>query len=230
MFNSLLKSVPRNSSIFSILFLFSEFIKIKDEFSKDRLRQISYFFFKVFPSSESMNFFLIDLIIDWFLETCQVEAAFLELLLTDMRDLLDTVEQFNHRLRSVDSIKREGLFFSVESLGFLGILGNSQKNEKINQILLRKSKRRKDMLNQLLKREPINIVFPNFGGSANGSLPQAGNVVLFREENFYSVDCRVERVLGYLIVIKFISLKNGKPKEKLCVIPFDHPCLKYASG
>jgi hypothetical protein len=227
-FNTLLKKTPKNNNIFSILNFLSAYIKITDDVTQNRHRQILYFFSKVLVMTEFMNYFLLDLSLQWFLEQCQKEEAFLDLLLSESRDLLYILQDFNHKIRSVDSIRAQGILFNLESLGYLGILQNSQKTEKIDKILSHKTKTRKNMLTHLSKREPIRVVFPNFEGpSGHARVPQEGMVASFREESFYSVDCKVHRVLGFLVALKFISMKSGKAKEKICVLPFDHPCLVY---
>ena len=198
--------IPNNSVIFSLLHLFSAFVNIKDKNTASRHRQILYFFSKTFTSSEFMNFFLIDLTLQWFLETCQTQSAFLSLLLNESRDLLDVLDQFNHKIRSVESVKSQGILFSVESFGYLGILQNTQNNTQVNRILSHKSKTRKEMLNKLSKNEPIQIVYPQFRKLfSNNFAPVPGMVTSFREENFYSVDCKIDKVLGLLIVIKLLS-------------------------
>jgi hypothetical protein len=121
------------------------------------------------------------------------------------------------------------IVLSIESLGFFGLLENSQNNSSVNRFLEKKSDKRKIIFNKLIQMETFNLEFPRFKKIKFKKIASEDLMVSFREETFYSLNCKIEAIIGFFIVIRFISLKKGKSNEKIYVLPHDHPRLLYFS-
>ena len=176
-----------------------------------------------------MNYFLIDLMIQWFIETCSNHQIFALLALKENRELIDSMIQFNKKIRSIDSVQTHGIIFSLENLGFHGILENTMNNKKVNEILASKYKTRAKYLSKIVKKEPLSLIFQVFKNSNNMKdfiFPDLAGML--KEETFYTVQFKVLKMFRLNIIIRYVSRRNGKNVDKTLVLPFDHPCFVYA--
>lgn len=227
-FKILLKKAIQNANVYSILYSISAFLRIDDEREEKRCIQVGDYFLKLFRYHDFMNFFLIDLVLDWLVETFNQNSLFLDLTIEKNRDLLSIASKFNSRIQSIDSIKTHHIIFSIENLGFMGILENTQKNEFVDKILMTNFKSRAKRLAKLSRGEQVAMSIYRFQDNRQIRNFLFTNMnVLLREETFYEVECKVLRVFRLHLMIQFTSNRNGKHLEKICVLPFDHPCLLH---
>jgi hypothetical protein len=175
-----------------------------------------------------MNYFLIVFLITWLIETFSTNQNFLEISLSKNKDLITTAIKYNSKIQSIESIKSNGIIFSIENLGYLGVLENSQKNKYIDKLLAKNYKIRFKILSKLSKKEGVLIPTQTFGDYRKiRNFIFEGMPVSLREETFYSVDCKILKVFRFHIMVQFTSLKEGKSLIKICCLPFDHPCIVY---
>lgn len=85
-----------------------------------------------------MNYFLLDLTIMWFCELCSESPTFLKAVKNDHEELITTMSAFNKKLSSIERVQNHGIIFSIEGLGYYGILENTQKNSTIDDILYKR--------------------------------------------------------------------------------------------
>lgn len=207
---------------------FSSFLSINDDYTVSRYVQVGEYIVKLFHFSDFINYFLIVFLITWLIETLATNQNFLEISLSKNKDLISTAIKYNSKIQSIESIKKHGIIFSIENLGYLGILENSQKNKYIDKLLFTNYKTRFKILSKLSKKEGILIPVHTFGDFRQiRNFIFEGMPVSLREETFYSVDCKILKVFKFHVMLQFTSLKEGKSTETVCYLPFDHPCILY---
>lgn len=227
-FNLLMKTVLTNSNVFGLLSLLSGFVQLEDTKTKTRHQQILFYFSKLFNYNDFMNYFLIDLVIRWIIEVCSTNQDFLMVLIKENREVLEIMAEFNKKIKSIESIQVNGIIFSIENLGVFEILENTLKNDIVNKFLLTKYKERAKYLVKINKKDSFTLSHKVFNNSSHmKEFLCNGLSGKFKEESFYEVDFQIVKKFRINILIKITSLRNSRSKEKVLVLPFDHPCLFY---
>lgn len=228
LFQTLTKRLLSNSNIFASLNLLSAFLQISDDESNSRRTQITEYLVKLFYYNDFSNFFLIDLLIQWILETCVHDRKFLFASLERNKELLSTVSKFNKKIYSIESIKENGIIFSVENLGYLNRLENSHSNKAVNQILYQKYKNRSKIISKLSKKDQVEIpesIFKDYRQIRNFLVTDSK--VFFQEETFYRVPARIIHIYRFHVIVSVESGKKDSTGSIVCGVPFDHPCIIY---
>lgn len=118
-----------------MLFVLKYFSLLQDDQRASRISQILFYLTKLFNFDDFMNYFLLDLIIFWFCELCAESTSFLKAVKNDHEELINTMSAFNKKLSSIEKVQNHGIIFSIEGMGYFGILENTQKNSQIDEIL-----------------------------------------------------------------------------------------------
>jgi hypothetical protein len=246
-FKTITKKAIKNSNVFSMLYVLSAFLNIKDSMQNSRIIQIGEYVYKLFHQYDFSNYFLINLLIQWFIETCVKHKNFLLSIISQNKELFNLILKYNKKLHSIDSMKENGIIFSIESLSYYGVLENTMNNKIIDKIFYEQYKERSKVLAKLAKKENIIIVNEMFKESRGiRNFMFVGMGLILQEETFLYTKGRVMEVYRYHVVVEYhskkdelvLSGKDGKKDKrsskegrkkllKVCALPYDHGCVAY---